>query len=207
MLLQPGPAARKPAARWGEPIYGVGVALPSTFPSLADEAVVLRPWRETDVPQQLAAFADPHFLAHSDWQPRTDREARQRLADQEQARRRGEQIDFALADPDEPRLVLGGTSLNGVDETDRRASLGYWLAPAARGRGVASRSVRLVARWAFETLLLARVEITCGPDNHASQRVAQRCGFTREGVLRSHVAFTTGRRDTVVFGLLPGELT
>ncbi len=53
---------------------------------------------------------------------------------------------------------------------------------------------------------LGRLELTCGPDNHASQGVADRCGFTREGVLRSHTPFKGGRRDTVVFGLLPGEL-
>ena len=53
---------------------------------------------------------------------------------------------------------------------------------------------------------LGRLELTCGPDNHASQGVADRCGFTREGVLRSHTPFKAGRRDTVVFGLLPGEL-
>lgn len=54
--------------------------------------------------------------------------------------------------------------------------------------------------------LVARLELTCGPDNEASQRVAERCGFTREGVLRSHIPFKGGRRDTVVFSLLPGEL-
>ena len=53
---------------------------------------------------------------------------------------------------------------------------------------------------------LARLELTCGPDNLASQRVAERCGFTREGVLRSHVPFKGARRDSVVFSLLPGEL-
>ena len=50
------------------------------------------------------------------------------------------------------------------------------------------------------------LELTCGPDNLASQRVAERCGFTREGVLRSQLPFKGGRRDSVVFSLLPGEL-
>lgn len=101
---------------------------------------------------------------------------------------------------------MAGRPLNWVNEKDRRASLGYWLAPAARGRGVASCAVRLIARWAFETLHLARLEINCGPDNHGSQSVALRCGFTREAVLRSHQAFRGARRDTVVFSLLTGEL-
>jgi RimJ/RimL family protein N-acetyltransferase len=62
-----------------------------------------------------------------------------------------------------------------------------------------------MAGWAFEELGIARVELTCGPDNEASQRVAVRCGFTREGVLRSHTPFKGGRRDTVIFSLLPGQ--
>lgn len=53
---------------------------------------------------------------------------------------------------------------------------------------------------------MARAELTCGPDNAASQRVAERCGFVREGMLRSHMRFQGARRDTVVFGPLPGEL-
>ena len=176
------------------------------FPSLADGVVVLRPWDEADIPQQLAAFKDPVFEAYSDWAPRQESEARQCMADQEQARLRGGQIDFAVADPRDLQLLLGGASLNGVDPNSGRASLGYWLTPAARGRGVSSRSVRLISRWALETLELARLEITCGPDNIGSQRVAQRCGFSHEGLLRSHMPFKGGRRDTVVFSLLPGEL-
>lgn len=177
-----------------------------TFPSLADEQVILRSWNEADVPQQMEAFRDPVFLIYSDWQPLSSEEARRRLRDQEETRLRDEQIDFAVVARGDVGALLGGVSLNWVNDKDSRASLGYWLAPGARGRGVASRSVRLVARWAFETLHLARLEITCGPDNHGSQRVAQRCGFTREGVLRSHLAFKGARRDTVVFGLLAGEL-
>jgi RimJ/RimL family protein N-acetyltransferase len=87
----------------------------------------------------------------------------------------------------------------------RRAAVGCWLAPHARGRGIATRAVRLLARWAFDDLGIARLQITCGPDNLASQRVAERAGFTREGVLRSHYPFKGGRRDTVVFSLLPGD--
>jgi RimJ/RimL family protein N-acetyltransferase len=59
---------------------------------------------------------------------------------------------------------------------------------------------------AFVELGLARLELTCGPENVASQRVAERCGFTREGLLRSHVPFKGARRDSVIYGLLPGEL-
>ena len=48
--------------------------------------------------------------------------------------------------------------------------------------------------------------LTCSPGNEASQRVAERCGLSREGLLRSHVPFKGARRDSVIYSLLPGEL-
>jgi RimJ/RimL family protein N-acetyltransferase len=76
--------------------------------------------------------------------------------------------------------VLGGASLYAVELAERRAAVGYLLAARARGRGVATCATRLLARWGFDRLGLERLELTCGPDNVASQRVAERCGFTRE---------------------------
>jgi ribosomal-protein-alanine N-acetyltransferase len=176
------------------------------IPSLADEIVVLRRWRETDVPAQLEAFRDPLFERFSDWAPHTEAGVLAYLAEEERARQAGKQIEFALVEPGDDDVVLGGASLNNVDLEQRRAAIGYWLTADARGRGVATHAVRLICRWAFDDLRLARLELTCGPDNRGSQGVAERCGFTREGVLRSHVPFKGGRRDTVVFSLLPGDL-
>ncbi len=176
------------------------------FPSLADEVVRLRQWREADVPALLEAFRDPWFQRFSDWAPETEADALAYLAEREPVRRRGEQIDFAWVEPHDDDVVLGGGSLNNVELDLGRAAIGYWLAPHARGRGVTTHAVRMIAEWAFSDLRIARLELTCGPDNHASQRVAERCGFTREGVLRSHLPFKGSRRDTVVYSLLPGEL-
>ena len=155
---------------------------------------------------QLEAFSDPLFERFSDWAPHTEAGARAHLAEHEQARQAGKQIEFALVEPHDDNAVLGGVSLNNVELEQGRAAIGYWLASHARGRGVATHAVRLICGWAFEDLRLARLELTCGPDNRGSQGVAERCGFTREGVLRSHMPFKGGRRDTVVFSLLPGEL-
>jgi RimJ/RimL family protein N-acetyltransferase len=175
-------------------------------PPLGDDVVALRPWRETDVPALLDAFSDPWFARFSDWAPETETAAHAYLALSERARERGEQIEFALVEPRAHGAVLGGGSLNSVNLQQGRAAVGYWLAPHARGRGVVTHAVRLIAQWAFDDVGVARLELTCGPDNLASQRVAERCGFTREGLLRSHVPFKDGRRDTVLFALLPGEL-
>lgn len=176
-------------------------------PPLADDVVLLRPWREADVPGKLLAFGDPVMQRFS-WRttPYTEADARDDFADQEAARLRGEELNFALAEPHDRDAVLGDVSLYEVRLAQARAAIGYWLAPEARGRGAATHAVRLLARWAFAELGLARLELTCSPGNEASQRVAERCGFTREGLLRSHVPFQGTRRDSVIYSLLPGEL-
>ena len=85
--------------------------------------------------------------------------------------------------------------------------IGYWCANEARGRGLTTRALRLVARFGLEELGLGRLELITDPDNLASQRVAKKVGFTREAVLRSHLLHPDGRRrDSVMFSLLPGEL-
>jgi RimJ/RimL family protein N-acetyltransferase len=169
-------------------------------PPLFDGAIGLRPWRESDVTRGLMTFADP-LTERFSWP-----HVRAYFDGQEIGRGRGEQLELAVVDASDDESVLGGAALYAVDLDARRASVGYWLAAPARGRGVATRAVELLAGWTFSVLGVARLEITCAPDNLASQRVAERCGFTREGVLRSHVPFKGARRDSVVLSLLPGEL-
>ena len=176
-------------------------------PPLAGDVVLLRPWREADVPGMVLAFSDPVMQRFS-WRtaPFTETDASDCLAEQEQARLRGDELHFALAGPHDQDVLLGAVSLHEVRLDHGCAAVGYWLAPGARGRGAAADAVRLLARWAFAELGLARLELTCGPDNEASQHVAERCGFSREGLLRSHVPFKGTRRDSVIYSLLPGEL-
>lgn len=109
--------------------------------------------------------------------------------------------DAARAEP------LGLVSLRTAEQDPGLAAVGYWLLPEARGRGAATVAVRLVARWAFGELGVRRLELTTVPENVASQRVAERAGFTREGVLRGLIALKSGdRQDAVLFSLLPADL-
>jgi RimJ/RimL family protein N-acetyltransferase len=87
-----------------------------------------------------------------------------------------------------------------------RAELGYWLLPEGRGRGRATRALRLVSRWALSQPEIARLQLSTSPENTASQRVAERSGFKLEGVLRSYHEVGGHREDAVFFSLLPGDL-
>lgn len=174
---------------------------------LCDDVVRLRPWTGADLAGLLAAFGDP-LVQQRSWshdRPYGEQDARAFLAALEPGRLAGEQVQLAVVDPADGSLC-GGASLYDVDEEHRRAAVGYWLTGPARGRGRATAAVRLLVRWAFDDLRLARLELTCDPDNTASRRVAERCGFTVEGRLRSHLAFRGQRRDTLVHGLLAAEV-
>jgi len=181
-----------------------------TFPSspLADEIVLLRAWTADDVPEKVMQFADPSILKFS-WPSEadyTETDAREFFAHQEQTRRDGRELNFAFTQPSAPVNVLGGGSIYEFDSDQGRAAVGYWMSPHARGRGMATHATQLMARWAFEHLSVERLELTCDPANQASQRVAIRCGFIREGLLRAHMPFKGRRRDTALFSLLPSDL-
>jgi RimJ/RimL family protein N-acetyltransferase len=85
------------------------------------------------------------------------------------------------------------------------AEAGYWLRREARGQGAATTAVRLVSGWAFTKLGIRRLNLLTAPENAASQRVAERAGFTREGLLRAWLPTSGGRRDSVMYSLLPGD--
>jgi len=91
---------------------------------------------------------------------------------------------------------LGLVMLVRLDLDAGEGEAGYVLAPAARGRGAAARALRLVTGWSFDTLGLERIELRIDATNAASEAVACRAGYIREGVLRS-TYFKEGRRADV----------
>jgi RimJ/RimL family protein N-acetyltransferase len=121
----------------------------------------------------------------------------------EQAHEDGSRAGFAIVDESSGEF-LGLAALVQIDRAGRQAEAGYIVAPKARGRGVAVRALQLLTDWALGEQELERVELRIAADNAASIRVAERCGYVREGVLRS-VHFKQGRRaDVAVYSRLPG---
>jgi RimJ/RimL family protein N-acetyltransferase len=80
------------------------------------------------------------------------------------------------------------------------------VAPEARNRGVGTRAVRLLSRWAIEELALERIELFANPENEASLRLALSAGYTREGTLRLYRKRRGVREDLVMHSLLAGDL-
>lgn len=102
--------------------------------------------------------------------------------------------------------LLGGVGLNHRIPTYRSAHMGYWVADAARGRGVAVAAARQAARFGFDVLGLQRIAILAQPDNRASLRVAIKLGAVCEGIARDAIVFDGRACDAVVFSLLPRDL-
>src|SRR4051794_17724906 len=179
--------------------------LPPPEPPLADALVALRLWGGGDAASIAAAFQDPeiHRFSWPRTEPHTLADARRYLRECAASRAAGRGLELAVTAAGGDGTPIGGVALYDVERDQDRASLGYWVAPAARGRGGGTDGGRLPGRWGFGGLGLGRIGVPCGADNAASQAVAARCGFVREGLLRSHLRFKDGRRDTVVFGLLP----
>jgi RimJ/RimL family protein N-acetyltransferase len=163
-------------------------------PTLRDGEVGVRPLAETDVDAIVLACGDPEIPR---WtrvpQPYTREDARQFIAVAATEARAGEGVALAVADAGD-RLV-GTIGLMGIDRSAGRAEIGYWLAREARGRGAATRAVRLVAEWATLELGLSHLEILAQPANETSIRVAERAGFTATGELRRLARMPPGRRD------------
>ena len=112
---------------------------------------------------------------------------------------------FAIFDP-KVNSLLGGGSLRIIDKAFGIADLDYWVRTSRTKQGIATAATFLLARFGFNELKLNRVEIDCGVDNKASQRVAEKAGATREGVLRNRLVVNGKTGDSVMFSLIPQDI-
>jgi RimJ/RimL family protein N-acetyltransferase len=173
-------------------------------PPLRDGAITLRAFTHDDVPWVVKACQDPEISRFTAVpKPYQESHASEWIATHADAREQGEALALAIVEGDQP---LGSISLLRIDWTQLRGEIGYWVAPWGRGRGAATRAVRLLAAHGFERCGLQRIEVIPYTDNPASQRVAEKCGAQREGVLRSYFLAAGERHDCVMYALLPDDV-
>jgi len=178
---------------------------------LTDDRLLLRPWRPDDVDAVYEACLDPQVQRWTTVpSPYARADAEAFVCESSPAGwAAGEAATFGIFDR-ETRRLLGSIALMHLTEGDvpdgGRAEIGFWCAPWARGRGVITDAARLLCRCGFEELGLARIDWYAEVGNHASRRVAEKVGFTVEGVQRQRLVNRGERRDGWVGGLLRGEL-
>ena len=173
-------------------------------PPPTDGEIVLRLRRAKDVPLIAAASNDPETRRRLDDEPLTPERQRESLARAEEQWRTGRGAPFVIANAGDDR-PLGLLNLQ-LGEEQEVAGIAVSVFPEARGRGIASRAMRLGAIWGLHELGLQRVFAEAAADNIASIRAIEKAGFQREGLLRAHCKTHGRRHDCVMFSLLPGDI-
>src|SRR5262245_11230381 len=178
--------------------------------SLSDGSVTVRPWEHDDAAMLVERINDYEVALYLDEvpQPYHLEDAREFFALSDEGWRTGTMTNFAVL-LDGIGGATGGVGVRWAQISTGVAEVGYWIAADARGRGAATAATRLVSRWAFEAEpTLQRVELRAAVENPASNRVAEKAGFAREGVLRQQrYNARLGRRiDFVMWSLLREEL-
>ncbi|MDN2566826.1 GNAT family N-acetyltransferase [Aquibium sp. A9E412] len=154
--------------------------------------------------RQSRGFLEP-------WEPRWARDELDRSAWRLRLRRYREELDrgsgyaFLIFETAQGRLV-GGISLGNIRRgVAQSAQIGYWMGEPYAGKGLMLEALRLVVRFAFQTLRLHRVEAACIPRNTRSVRLLEKAGFRREGLLRSYLRINDTWQDHCLYALIAGE--
>ncbi len=185
-------------------VFGAGP--PVLAAKAGTDEIRLRPPAERDVAAIVASCRDPGSVrwttvpdpyARSDAEYFVRRHAPGRWAE-------GSGAVFVIADPADAHA--GAMELRISPADPLVADVGFLVAPAARGRGYAPAALRALAGWGCGALGLARVEWRAHVGNTASRRVAEKAGFTVEGIARGGIAHRGERRDAWVAALLAGDV-
>lgn len=176
--------------------------------ALSDGVVLLRPWQPRDAAAIHAMYQLPDVVAASVPPIAPDREEVElRCARTGTWWLAGERADLVITDA-AGGAFGGNIGLFYQDPKAGQAMIGYSVLPEWRGRGYATRAVRLLARWAFDQAGIVRLIAGTNPSNLASQRVLERAGFRREGYQRDRLPGLSGKRvDDLLYALLPRDLT
>ncbi len=158
--------------------------------------LLLRPPCQRDLAAVVAACQDPEIPRFIPYVPLPYRQqdGKTWLAEVERKWQGSDERTFAIVDQESNRF-LGAVSIRLRDG----GSIGYWLSREARSQGVMSEAVGAVVEWARAEHGIERLCILAHPDNVASQRVAEKAGFTRTGITTHRPPFRDGTSKAVRF--------
>ena len=189
--------------RVSETIEDVEIVVPDR---LVGERVVLRRPLAADAAAYASAFREDRELGRLlgvEEDPTEADVVRQAESAGERARA-GRSVQLAICTAQDGAFV-GDVLLHSFAWTHLRCEIGFWVSPAARGRGVARDAVERTLDWTFGELGIERVEMATTTDNAPTQGLAAAVGFTREGVQPKRNLERGVRVDMVLYGLLAGD--
>lgn len=154
----------------------------TALPQSDHELVTLRPLAPADISQWFDYLAMPVVFEHTSWNVQSPSELEHYAAQSELP---SALLRLAIAERSTSQLV-GTIGFHTVSPENRSAELAYDLSPSWWGNGIASHMCDVMAQWAHSHVGLLRVQATVLTSNSRSIEVLQRCGFKREGLLRSY---------------------
>jgi len=177
---------------------------PLSWPTgpVAHDPVILREFSAADLPMVREMSADPYVPLIGTLPPNASTPEALAYIDRQRGRL-AERVgfSFAIAEAGTGRGVGGiGLWLAGLDQG--RATAGYSVIPSARGRGLAAAALTALTSFAWSIQELHRIELYIEPWNAGSVRTAERAGFEREGLLRSHQEIGGRRRDMLLYATI-----
>jgi len=176
---------------------------------LKSDLVLLRSYQSSDITQIYEAVYESlnellpwMYWCHPEY---SIDETRQYVESRPDAWENGTEYAFAITDSRDGHF-LGGCSLTIVHRVHGLAEIGYWVRSSQTKQGIATTAATLLARFGFNNLGLNRIEILTATGNKASQRVSEKVGAVREGVLINRLVVRDRVYDAVMFSLIPQDL-
>ncbi|MBK8052810.1 MAG: GNAT family N-acetyltransferase [Saprospiraceae bacterium] len=111
----------------------------------------------------------------------------------------GTEFAFIIFYEDTP---VGRIGIYKIDHLNKSGEIGYWLIPAAQSKGIIQKSANALIDYSFDHLGLHRIEIRCATENHKSQSIPEKLGFTKEGIIRDGEWLGDRFTDLVLYSLL-----
>lgn len=173
---------------------------------LENDALILRPLKESDFEEMLSLTSDPKVWDYFTSNLSDPESLRKWINSAVAAMEKKERMAFAVISK-KTNQIIGSTSMGNYSDRDKRIEIGWtWMSAKARGTGLNQQVKQLLLKYCFEELGLERVEAKTDVLNIGARKGLERSGFTGEGVLRSHTLLANGRRrDSVYYSVLRSE--
>ncbi len=171
-----------------------------------DDGIVLRQFRTGDAEAVYSAVKSNyrHLREYMQWMvPEYSIDhAKEFIALSTEAAKEKKSLGFGIF---EGGKLIGSIGFVNFDHLARRTEIGYWIDQSYEGKGIISRSCRLLINYAFEDLQMNRIEIRCSTKNARSAALPKRFGFTLEGTLRQSEMRNGRLHDFAIYGILASE--
>jgi len=163
-------------------------------PHLDDTQAVFDGCQDPIIPRFTAISSD-YSMAHAlDYVQRTDASVRTQ-------RELPFVIEYGNGDD---RVFAGTISFHSLNVKNSVGELGYWMTKSMRGKGIATTAARMLTDYGFTTIGFKRVEALVDKENAASEKLLEKAGYQREGLMKNKVTRDDGRQvDMHLFAAIP----